>query len=491
MRRFIAGGCSAIALSVVLALAAGGPALALGGEKIGDVDSGGAAVTPDPLPDTQPGTAVTVPAGGDGDTPSPDAGAGQTPAPNPAPSGRTGLGGGKKPVDEGAADTTGTPDAMPDPDIATPAPQPQPQPTPPSTTPENPEGSALVHACDNAAAHPSDADKPATVIGVDAADMNIARAIEACRAAHEAFPEHGRTAYQLGRAYHLGNRPRDAESAYFAALAVGYERAGLAVGFLYQDENALARDAADALAFFRRAADAGLVEAEFEMGWAYENGLGTAQDYAQAAVWYQRAADHGDKLAMNNLGWLYSEGHGVERDPERAVALYRPGAEAGIAIAQYNMGWALQNGVGIAQDSLAAADWYGRAADNGETFAMLNLGYMYLFGEGVTRDPGQALSLFRRADEAGSVAAKSYIGELYEHASEYYDPDNAAWYYVRALKGGDEWPITRATADWDNATARAVQRILKDNGFYTGPIDGVMGAGSVEAMKRVLPAGAQ
>lgn len=489
MRRLFSCGGSAIALSLVLALSAGGPALALGGDKKGEVESGGAVAAPDTTPEAQPGSGVTEPAGAEPDTPSPDAGAGQTPAPTPAPGGRTGLGGGKKPVDEGAADTPATPDAMPDPEIATPAPQPQPTPPPGAST--SAEGSALVHACDTAAAHPNDADKPVTVIGVDGDDMNIARAIEACLAAHEAFPDHGRTSYQLGRAYHLGNRPRDAEAAYFAALAAGYERAGIGVGFLYQDDNALARDDADALPFFRRAAEAGLVEAEFEMGWAYENGLGTAQDYAQAAMWYQRAADQGDKLAMNNLGWLYSEGHGVERDPERAVALYRPGAEAGIAIAQYNMGWALQNGVGIAQDALAAADWYSRAADNGETFAMLNLGYMYLFGEGVTRDPAGALSLFRRADEAGSVEAKSYIGELYEYASEYYDPDNAAWYYVRALKGGDEWPITRATADWDNATARAVQRILKDNGFYTGPIDGVMGAGSVEAMKRVLPAGAQ
>ena len=37
-------------------------------------------------------------------------------------------------------------------------------------------------------------------------------------------------------------------------------------------------------------------------------------------------------------------------------------------------------------------------------------------------------------------------------------------------------------------TIRGVQRILRDNGFYNGAIDGVMGPGSVEAMKRVLPA---
>lgn len=402
------------------------------------------------------------------------------------------LGGGKKPVDEAPADPPAdppqdapadTPDSTPE-DVA-------PDPAPPveEAQPADPEDSRLVHACDSAAAHPRDPGRPATVIGVEGSDINIARAIAACEAARAAYPDHARTAYHLGRAYHAGNRPRESETAYFAALAADYERAAVAIGFLYQDDNALNRDAADAFPFFRRAAEAGLADAEFEMGWAFENGLGTVQDYAQAAYWYQRAADQGDKLAMNNLGWLYHEGQGVERDSERAVELYRPGADAGIPIAQYNLGWALANGVGVEQDQAEAATWYRRAAENGESYAMLNLGYMYLYGEGVDRDPSEALSLFHRADEADAVAAKSYIGEVYEFASEYYDAETAAWYYVRALKAGDDWPTTRAADDWDRDTARAVQRILKDNGFYTGPIDGVMGGGSVTAMKRVLPDG--
>lgn len=473
LRLFSWGPCAAVLMA---GLAFSGPALALGGgNKVAVEDGGPEVVAPtppeapasDPAPESVPGATFEA-----------------APATTPVREPGARLGGGKKPVDEGPGQA---PAVTPAPDTATPAPTAQPAP-PPNAAPESAETSPLVAACDHAAAHPNDPGKPVTVIGVDSGAMDIARAIEACLAAHQAFPDHGRTAYQLGRAYHIGNQPREAEAVYFEALADGYERASLAVGFLYQDDNALNRDAEDAFPFFRRAAEAGQVEAEFEMGWAYENGLGTVQDYAQAAQWYRRAADQGDKLAMNNLGWLYSEGNGVERDPVRAFELYRPGAEAGIAIAQYNLGWAYQNGVGVAQDQLAAAEWYGRAAANGETFAMLNLGYMYLFGEGVTRDPAEALSLFHAADDAGSIEAKSYIGEVYENATEYYHADTAAWYYVRALKGGDDWPTTRAAEDWDNATARAVQRILKDNGFYTGPLDGVMGAGSIAAMKRVLPA---
>lgn len=459
MRRLFSVDLAVFALAAGLALTASGAAVALGGDGKGG--AGDATGILRQSPDEQ--------------------------APGAGPR----LGGGKKPVDEAPADT---PSDMPEDPPAPPGPDEiAPDPVPPADEPQpaDPEVSPLVLACDSAAAHPRDPGRPATVIGVETADMNIARAIAACEAAREAYPDHARTAYQLGRAYHAGNRPHEAEAAYFAALAADYESAGLAVGFLYQDDNALNRDAADAFPFFRRAAEAGMADAEFEMGWAYENGLGTGQDYAQAAYWYQRAADQGDKLAMNNLGWLYHEGHGVARDPARAVELYRPGAEAGIPIAQYNLGWALANGVGIAQDQAEAAKWYRRAADNGETFAMLNLGYMYLYGEGVDRDPAEALSLFHRADDDGSIAAKSYIGEVYEFATEYYHAETAAWYYVRALKGGDDWPTTRAADDWDRDVARALQRILRDNGFYTGAIDGVMGPGSVAAMKRVLPPSAE
>ncbi len=239
------------------------------------------------------------------------------------------------------------------------------------------------------------------------------------------------------------------------------------------------------------AAEAGRADAMFDLGWAHEEGRGVAQDFAGAALWYERAAAQGHGAAMNNLGWLHAQGAGVVKDLPRAVALYRAGAEAGEPGAMGNLGWMLEYGIGTAQDLDAAARWYRRAAEAGDTQAMLNLGNLYLTGNGVEADGATALAWFRKARGAGRIEALSYIGEVYEKAPEMRDPRRAAWVYVRALQAGDSWPGRRMAQEWDHETAMEVQRILRDQGHYEGPIDGTMGGGSRRAMQDLLAASAQ
>ncbi len=43
----------------------------------------------------------------------------------------------------------------------------------------------------------------------------------------------------------------------------------------------------------------------------YEDGEGVPQDYAQALVWYRKAAEHGLAAAQCNLGLTYRYGKGV------------------------------------------------------------------------------------------------------------------------------------------------------------------------------------
>jgi hypothetical protein len=46
----------------------------------------------------------------------------------------------------------------------------------------------------------------------------------------------------------------------------------------------------------------------------YEKGNGIAQDYAEAVRWYRRAADQGDPAGQHNLGVMYRDGSGVLQD---------------------------------------------------------------------------------------------------------------------------------------------------------------------------------
>jgi TPR repeat protein len=46
----------------------------------------------------------------------------------------------------------------------------------------------------------------------------------------------------------------------------------------------------------------------------YDSGRGVAQDYAEAVKWYRRAAEQGDAGAQHNLGLMYDKGRGVAQD---------------------------------------------------------------------------------------------------------------------------------------------------------------------------------
>ena len=55
----------------------------------------------------------------------------------------------------------------------------------------------------------------------------------------------------------------------------------------------------------------------------YENGQGVAQNYAEAVKWYRKAAEQGYAEAQFNLGVMYETGEGVAQDYAEALKWYR------------------------------------------------------------------------------------------------------------------------------------------------------------------------
>ncbi|MFO7642063.1 MAG: serine/threonine-protein kinase, partial [Candidatus Competibacteraceae bacterium] len=92
---------------------------------------------------------------------------------------------------------------------------------------------------------------------------------------------------------------------------------------------------------------------------------GVAQDDAEAVRWYRRAAEQGDAEAQANLGWMYLQGRGVAQDHAEAVRWYRQAAEQGFSKAQFNLGWMYAEDRGVAQDYAEAARWFRQAAAHG------------------------------------------------------------------------------------------------------------------------------
>ena len=61
----------------------------------------------------------------------------------------------------------------------------------------------------------------------------------------------------------------------------------------------------------------------------YDNGRGVRQDDAQAVQWYRKAAEQGYAGAQNNLGVMYEQGQGVLQDLALAQEWYGKACDNG------------------------------------------------------------------------------------------------------------------------------------------------------------------
>jgi len=167
-----------------------------------------------------------------------------------------------------------------------------------------------------------------------------------------------------------------------AAAERGDAHAQNKLGEMYANDHGVARDDAQAVAWFRKAAEQGYAPARTNLGLMYMAGRGVKQDNGSAVAWFRLAADEGYAQAQYNLGVMYRKGLGVEQDDAQAVAWYRTAADQGFAEAQNNLGFMYANGLGVAQDDVKAVEWYRTAADQGHALAKQSLRRMEASGRG-------------------------------------------------------------------------------------------------------------
>ena len=149
-----------------------------------------------------------------------------------------------------------------------------------------------------------------------------------------------------------------------------------------------------------------------DIGVMYEKGQGVTKDYAEAVKWYRKAAEQGLDWGQNNLGYMYRYGYGVTKDYEEAVKWYRKAAEQGLAMGQSNLGTMYEMGYGVTKDYEEAVKWYRKAAEQGNAIAQYNLGVCYQYGKGVTIDLTQAKYWYEKAAEQGDEDAKERLKDL-------------------------------------------------------------------------------
>lgn len=120
-----------------------------------------------------------------------------------------------------------------------------------------------------------------------------------------------------------------------------------------------------ALAWLRKAADAGHAGAAYEMALYYDPDPagGVTRDAVEGARWAMISARGGYAAGQNQLGWLYRYGVGVPMDYKLAETWYRAASEQGCAFGTENLGQLYERGLGVSEDPAEACRLYGLAAE--------------------------------------------------------------------------------------------------------------------------------
>jgi uncharacterized protein len=284
----------------------------------------------------------------------------------------------------------------------------------------------------------------------------------------------------LALAYHVGGLLKkddvEANRLLQKAAARGYMAAEESLGIFAETGIGLDHPApADALTWYKKAAQLGSLDAETDIALLYANGKGVPRDSAQAVVWFRRAADGGDPSAQYNLALMYERGEGVPRDyheavrwfsaaadqnlippllalaeisiqppsptlptnVNKAVDYYQKAAGLGSAAAEVALGTIFSKGMQGKVDYAQAAGWYTKAAQQGEPDGQFALGVSYALGHGVPVDYAQARRWLAAGAGQGQVEAQYDLAIICEQGNGAPpDRDQAAHYYQMAADQG-------------------------------------------------------
>ena len=288
--------------------------------------------------------------------------------------------------------------------------------------------------------------------------------------------------YRLGRLYAAGSgviRDETQAMQWFRKSAdAGNAQAMTALAAALLDaRGSTANDQQEALRLLRAAADKDSIEAMYRLAHILLEGRIANKDALEAARLFTRASDAGHAPSMVDLGRMYANGTGVQVDAAKAAMLYRQAADLGNTAGMVNLGWLYEHGKGVETDVAKALQLYRRAVDLNNSGGMVNLALLYANGKGVDKNEAAAVQLYRRAIGYNNSMAMNNLAWMLQggRGVERKEPEEAADLMMKALDRRNEFSRQRMTQfsnGWSREFRQAMQRRLRDAGFYSGSIDG-------------------
>lgn len=186
----------------------------------------------------------------------------------------------------------------------------------------------------------------------------------------------------------------------------------------------------EAIRYFKGAAEKGFLPAQQFMA---RYSLTEEHNPAQALYWFKKAADANDTSAQLYCAAAYLFGVGVKKNTDMAKRYVIAAAKNGDSNAQYALAQSFLDSRQAANKKLGLL-WLNKAVEQQNVDAQLTLAALYTSGTLVTRDLDKAKALIAPSLVKGSPHAMYQMGEI---ARQQGDLEQAKTWYMKAANAND------------------------------------------------------
>lgn len=157
------------------------------------------------------------------------------------------------------------------------------------------------------------------------------------------------------------------------AADAGHNRAQFNLAQMIVAKRPVYRGFAEAVPYYRRAAEGGLADAQYAMAQIHASGSGVIHiDIVRARKWMELAAIGGYDTAQLELAIWMANGKGGPKDETAALSWFKLAANQGNVLAQNRLARMHAFGLGTERDLITASKWHIVAKRAGKTDSELD-----------------------------------------------------------------------------------------------------------------------
>ncbi len=228
---------------------------------------------------------------------------------------------------------------------------------------------------------------------------------------------------------------------YKPAADRNHPRALCRMGLLVSQGRTGKQDYAETIRSFQKAEAAGSPFARVYLGQMSFDGRGVPKDLAKADEWCDKAkpdlsklADEGDAEALCALAWMQLEGMGAEKSVEAAIESWKAAGDLDSATAHHQLGMFHLSARGGAKTA-EAMKWLLKSAAQGHADSQVGVGEILDIKDAETEDLHKARDWYTKAAQQGHPKGQHRLGKMLVFGKGgVEDPAEGVKFYKNALR---------------------------------------------------------